>query len=87
MLMVEDAQIGDVEHPGAVHALAAYFQAVAGGTHLLGREWAYVVATPHNRRCFVHLLTTIFSPRALASAHTPGTENLWNLWNQNNALL
>lgn len=43
-------------------AVAAYFTNVQGGTHVLRRGFAFVTATPHNRRCFARLLVQALGP-------------------------
>lgn len=55
----------------ALEALAAFFARTDAGTHVLGREFAFVNATTHNRRSFARLLVETlgpFDPCTLVSA-------------------
>jgi hypothetical protein len=45
-----------------VEAIADYFERVHSGSHVLGRDFAYVNSTAHNRRCFVRLLVETLRP-------------------------
>eukprot|EP00891_Asterochloris_glomerata_P007179 jgi/Astpho2/7179/Aster-x0759 len=55
----------DGTQPAADFALE-YFQAVQAGTHVIGRRFEIVAATPHNRRCFLRLAWQAFAPLARA---------------------
>ncbi|KAG8460668.1 hypothetical protein KFE25_011443 [Diacronema lutheri] len=61
------AQLIAERHERPIEAVAAYFERALAGTHVLHREFAFVAATPHNRRSFCRLLAQALRP---LDAHT-----------------
>mmetsp|Transcript_31151 Transcript_31151/g.52306 ORF Transcript_31151/g.52306 Transcript_31151/m.52306 type:complete len:360 (+) Transcript_31151:291-1370(+) len=58
-----------------IEATTSYFQRVTCGTHVEGRGFEYVSATPYNRRCFVLLVESTFAARLL-DGHVSPTSRL-----------
>mmetsp|Transcript_17445 Transcript_17445/g.37972 ORF Transcript_17445/g.37972 Transcript_17445/m.37972 type:complete len:349 (-) Transcript_17445:8-1054(-) len=58
---------GNPSATNPIEATASYFHRVTCGTHVEGRGFEYIAATPYNRRSFVHLVDNTFATRIVDS--------------------